>query len=52
MLAMNARDEALQEIAKQMRISNGMELLRRLYNQDAITEKEYVEKLKKLLDAT
>ena len=50
--AIGNQEDSLAEIAKQMRISNSMELLRKLYLVDAISEEDYTDKIKQLLDAT
>lgn len=46
----NATEDSMLEIAKQMRIHNSMKLLEELYMRDGIERHEYVEKLKELLN--
>lgn len=48
----NAQEEALKEIARQMRITNSMNLLTELRNRFEISEEEYIAKLKMLLKET
>lgn len=45
---MNAQDEALREIAIQMKVDNEFRLLQELRHLDAITEEFYITKLKEL----
>ena len=44
----NAQEEALGEIARQMKVTNEFELLRELRNCGAISEEYYIEKLRGL----
>jgi hypothetical protein len=48
-LATNAQEEALQEIATQLRIRNTLKLLRDQYESGVISSNTYAEKLEKLL---
>ena len=50
--AMNAQEEALREIARQMTITNSMNLLRELYNAGVISNKDFTEKMQQLLKFT
>ena len=50
--ATNAQEEALKEIAKQMRITNSINLLHELRVRNEIPSDEYIEKLKQLLKST
>ena len=44
----NAQEEALKEIAKQMRIANEFDIIRELRNSGAMSNEQYIELLKKL----
>ena len=50
--AMNAQEEALKEIARQMAIANSTNLLRELYNAGAISNKDFTEKMQQLQKIT
>ena len=45
----NAQEESLKEIARQMTITNNLELLRELYRMKAITKEKYIDELRGLL---
>ena len=45
----NAQEEALKEIAIQMKITNEFELIRELYKHGAISKEIYVKSLKELM---
>lgn len=42
----NAQEEALKEIARQMKLTNAFEVVRELRKHDGITEAEYISILK------
>lgn len=46
----NAAEEALKEIARQMRIDNTYKVLRALYEVGNISKEEYVKQLRKLYE--
>lgn len=46
--AKNATEEALKEIAMQMRIDNVFKISQELYNQGAVTKEAYIAELKKI----
>lgn len=49
-MSMNAMEDAVAEIAKQMRIYNSMKLLEEIYHRDdTMSRSDYTEKLKELL---
>ena len=48
-MARNANEEAMLNIAKQMRIYNSMKLLEEIYLKDGMEREEYLERLKDLL---
>jgi hypothetical protein len=49
-IPISATDEALLEIAEEMRIANNLELLRELRNCKVISTTEYIESLKELAE--
>lgn len=46
----NAAEEALKEIARQMRIDNTIKTLRELHEIGAITKEEYAKQMRKLYE--
>ena len=45
---MNAQEEALREIAIQMKVSNEFKVLQELRDLEAITDEDYIERLRRL----
>ena len=50
--AKNLQEEALREIARQMAVTNRIELLRELHNAGEISDEKFTENLKTLLKIT